>query len=233
MPNKVAIMPHLDYLTDECRSVGACNTIFIREEGGNKLICGTNTDIIGVRDAFYNNIPDPEAAFFHGRPGLIVGGGGAARSAVYALRRYMRCKDIYLINRYSSEVEAMIHWCAAHGHDDGIVYVTSVEQAAGLPAPGAVVACIPDFPPQTPEEVLVRRIFEAMLQKEEKGSVLEMCYNPKPWTEIACIAEREGWNVILGTEAMIWQGIEQVSRIWNDSEWMLFLILLRGKCHEI
>ena len=69
-------MPHLDFLTDEGRSVGACNTVFIREdENGNRLLCGTNTDTVGVRDAFYNNLTtDWEDAFFHGRPGLVLGG---------------------------------------------------------------------------------------------------------------------------------------------------------------
>lgn len=217
MPNKIAIMPHLDYLTDECRSVGACNTIFVREdEGGNRLLCGTNTDIIGVRDAFYKNVPDPKDAFFHDRPGLVLGGGGAARSAIYALRRHMRVRDIYLVNRDARETDAVITWWnSAHGYgggDDGgnIIHVDSVKQATALPAPGAVVACVPDFSPRTAEEVLVRRIFETFMRKE-KGAVLEMCYNPTPWTEIGHIAEREGWDVILGTEAMIWQGIQQVS----------------------
>ena len=220
MPNKVAIMPHLDFLTDEGRSVGACNTVFVREdENGRRLLCGTNTDTVGVRDAFYNNLTtDSEDAFFHGRPGLVIGGGGAARSAVYALRHCMRVTDIYLVNRDAREIEAVISWWNtthkenANGERDGrIIHVTSIEQAEALPAPGAVVACVPDFPPQTPEEILARRIFEAMMRKEEKGAVLEMCYNPTPWTEIGHIAEREGWDVILGTEAMIWQGIEQVS----------------------
>ena len=46
--------------------------------------------------------------------------------------------------------------------------------------------------------------------KEEKGAMLEMCYNPSPFTELGALAEHEGWQVILGTEALIWQGIEQV-----------------------
>ena len=218
-------MPHLDFLTDEGRSVGACNTVFIREdENGNRLLCGTNTDTVGVRDAFYNNLTtDWEDAFFHGRPGLVLGGGGAARSAIYALRQYMRVTDVYLVNRDAKETEAVINWWnaahkdSANGENGGrIIHVTSVEQAEALPAPGAVVACIPDFPPQTPDEIMARRIFEAMMRKEEKGAVLEMCYNPTPWTEISHIAEREGWDVILGTEAMIWQGIEQVRSLTFD-----------------
>ncbi|KAJ3506214.1 hypothetical protein NM208_g16100 [Fusarium decemcellulare] len=60
MPNKVAILPYLDELTEECRDVGACNTLFLREQDGRRIFCGANTDVIGIRDSFYQNIPDPD-----------------------------------------------------------------------------------------------------------------------------------------------------------------------------
>ena len=62
----------------------------------------------------------------------------------------------------------------------------------------------------TEGEKLARDIVRVMLGKEKKGAMLEMCYNPTPYTQLAAIAENEGWQVILGTEAMIWQGIAQV-----------------------
>ena len=57
-------------------------------------------------------------------------------------------------------------------------------------------------------------MLECFLGKEHKGAILEMCYHPSPWTEIAELSKRAGWGVILGTEAMIYQGLEQVRRIW-------------------
>src|SRR4051794_41095419 len=100
MPHKVTILKHLDHLTSEGASVGACNTVFIRTDSttGERRYWGTNTDVIGIRDAFYHNVSDPDNSF-HGRPALIVGGGGAARSAVYALRTWMKASRIYLVNR--------------------------------------------------------------------------------------------------------------------------------------
>ena len=64
--------------------MGACNTIFRR---GEKFI-GTNTDVIGVRESFYQNVEKPDEVFL-GRPGMVIGGGGAARSAVYALVKFI------------------------------------------------------------------------------------------------------------------------------------------------
>ncbi len=207
MPHKIAILPHLDDLTPECRAVGACNTVFWRDD---KLV-GTNTDIAGVRESFLQNVP---ASKFRNRPGLVVGGGGAARSAVYALVEYLGCKTVYLVNRDPSEVEAVVAWCTAQGYGDGLVHVSTVAQAEALEGPGAAVACVPNFPPVTEAEWEARRIMECFLSKPHTGAILEMCYHPVVWTEIAEISKQAGWEVILGTEAMIYQGFEQ-ARCWT------------------
>ena len=212
MPHKVAILKHLDSLTPEGRDVGACNTLFVRNDPttNRRLHIGTNTDVVGIRDAFYRNISYPDACF-HDRPGLVIGGGGAARSAVYALRKWMRVSRIYIVNRDRSEVDAVIEECTARGFGEGTLHVATVAEAEKIEGPGAVVACVPNFSPRTVAEKEARAILECLLGKDHKGAILEMCYHPTPWTEIADISQRLGWNVILGTEAMIWQGLEQVS----------------------
>ncbi|PSN66781.1 NAD(P)-binding protein [Corynespora cassiicola Philippines] len=218
MPHKVAILKHLDGLTPEGSSVGAVNTLFIRTdpETGKRLYMGTNTDVIGIRDSFYQNVADPDTSF-HGRPALVVGGGGAARSAVYALRTWMKASKIYLVNRDRSEVKAVIDECSARGYGDELVDVATVEQAQQLEGVGAIVACVPNFAPKTEEEQEARRVLECFLNKSHKGAILEMCYHPSPWTEIAEISKSVGWQVILGTEAMIYQGLEQ-DKYWTGKE---------------
>ncbi|RKU42051.1 Quinate dehydrogenase [Coniochaeta pulveracea] len=217
MPHKVTIMKHLDELTDECRDVGACNTIFFRESpDGRRIFCGTNTDVIGVRESFRQNVDDP-AAVYENIPALVIGGGGAARSAVYALRNGLKATDIYLVNRDESEVDAVIAECTRRGYGQGLRHVKSVEQAAGLDSPGAIVACVPDIAPQTEAEKVARAVVETFLGKEQKGAMLEMCYNPTPFTQLGALAESYGWQVILGTEALIYQGIEQ-DRYWTGRD---------------
>lgn len=223
MPHKVAIIPHLDELTPECRAVGACNTMWVRDEpdasapgGTRRVYCGTNTDVVGVRESFLQNIPAADhASVFRGRPGLVIGGGGAARSAVYALRQWLGATAVYLVNRDRGEVDAVIAECTARGFGQGLVHVDTVEQARALEGPGAIVACVPDFPPVTDDEVRARAVTEVFLrEKDHKGAMLEMCYNPSPFTALGRLAEEAGWQVILGTEAMIWQGIEQ-DKFWT------------------
>ncbi|KAK1239103.1 hypothetical protein MKX08_006164 [Trichoderma sp. CBMAI-0020] len=208
MPNKVAIIPYLDEMTDECRDVGACNTVFFKSGNGRRVLCGTNTDVIGIRDSFFYNVKDP-ALTYHGRPALVIGGGGAARSAIYALRKWMNVKEIYLVNRDASEVEAVIRDCVSRGYGQDLLHISTAGQARNAAGPGAIVACVPDFVPQTAEEKLARQITEILLDKEHKGAMLEMCYNPTPFTALGMLAEKKGWDVILGTEALIWQGLEQ------------------------
>jgi quinate dehydrogenase len=216
MPNKVAILPYLDTMTEECRDVGACNTLYVREVNGHRVFCGANTDVIGIRNSFTYNVQDPSTVF-HNRPALVVGGGGAARSAIYALRKWMRVTDIYLVNRDAAEVTYMIRDCEQRGFGAGLRHVTSPEHAEGLETPGAIVACVPDMEPRTAEEKLARRITMVFLDKKRKGTMLEMCYNPTPYTTLRGIAEGCGWQVILGTEALIWQGLEQ-DRYWTGKE---------------
>jgi quinate dehydrogenase len=213
MPNKVTIIPYLDELTEECRDVGACNTLYLREKDGRRIFCGANTDVIGIRDSFYQNISNPDAVF-HNKPALVVGGGGAARSAIYALRKKMQAGTIYLVNRDDSEVTAVIADCTARGYGEGLLHVRTVSEASALEAPGAIVACLPDFEPVTEEELRARAVTEAFLDKSQKGAILEMCYNPTPFTKLGAIAEEKGWKVILGTEALIYQGLEQ-DKYWT------------------
>ena len=216
MPHKVAILPYLDELTPEGQDCGAVNTVIIRKNAdGSKKYIGHNTDVIGIRESFYQNVKDP-AKVFEGRPGMVIGGGGAARSAVYALRRMMNCKPVYLVNRDKSEVDAVIGECKSKGFGQNLIHVETVEQAKQLSEPGAIVSCIPDFPPKTDNEIRARNVMLDFLNRQTKGAMLEMCYHPSPWTELGGIAEKAGWQVILGTEAMIYQGLEQ-DRLWTGN----------------
>ena len=103
------------------------------------------------------------------------------------------------------------------GYGDNLVHVSTRSQAESLEGPGAIVACIPNYPPSTDAEWEARRTFECFVEKPHKGAILEMCYHPVTWTEIAAISESAGWSVILGTEAMIYQGFEQ-SRLWTGKQ---------------
>jgi len=77
VPHKEAALAYLDDTTDDARAIGAVNTI--RVDGGRLI--GYNTDGAGMLDALER---DGGAAVGGGRA-VIVGAGGAARAAAFAL----------------------------------------------------------------------------------------------------------------------------------------------------
>jgi quinate dehydrogenase len=214
MPHKVAIIPHLNQLTDEGQVIGAINTIIVKEEGGRRTCTGTNTDCIGIRDALLSkSAPTHEGETGSGsNVGMVIGGGGTTRAAVYALNKYLGCSPVYLVNRDEQEVRDVIdHF--ADKLQVKLIHLSSVAQADKIEAPNYIVGAIPDFPPTTPAEITVREIATNVFRKEPKGVFLDMCYKPR-WTTLLGIAQESGWETVDGIEAMISQGLAQIS-IWS------------------
>lgn len=216
MPHKVTFVQHVDDLTDEARAIGAINTVFLRRSAnGSTRYVGTNTDCIGVREAFLQNVPQVRARS-GGRPALIIGGGGACRAAVYTLRRWMGSSHIYLVNRLKSEVQAVIdHFESVPEFAGKLLHVQTLEEATKLETPVLVVGCVPDFPPKERAEILTRDLALVFLRRPEKGHVLEMAYHPRPITAFYSLARENGWDVLSGTEPLIYQGIAQQS-LWME-----------------
>ncbi|CZR55110.1 related to quinate 5-dehydrogenase [Phialocephala subalpina] len=156
-----------------------------------------------------------------GRPGLVIGGGGACRSAVYALRRFMKSSKIYMVNRLKSEADSIIMAFEEAGFDGELIFVESVGQARLLAAPAVIVDTVPDFPPGELGEILAREIVEGFLGKEKKGYVLEMAYHPNPRTAFYQLAVHAGWKTLPGTEAMVYQGVAQ-QVLWTETPIALF-----------
>jgi shikimate dehydrogenase len=98
-PHKERVAPMVDRLTEEAQATGAVDTI-TRE--GSRLI-GHNTDVIGFRaamDALIGRQKMPKNA-------VIIGAGGGARAAVYALITggYQR---VIVFNRHLHRAEGLV-----------------------------------------------------------------------------------------------------------------------------
>ena len=77
VPHKQAVMEHLDEIDELATRIGAVNTIV--NEGGRLL--GSNTDAAG----FIDSLRDEAGLNPSGLEAVLVGAGGAARAAAYAL----------------------------------------------------------------------------------------------------------------------------------------------------
>ncbi|KAI4728889.1 hypothetical protein E4T49_03257 [Aureobasidium sp. EXF-10728] len=160
---------------------GAFNTVFLKQDGDKCKRVGTDTDVIGIRKAFVQS----------GKSAVVVRGRGAARSALYALKVFVKATTVYLTNRYKSEVNALTPWCQDHSYGDNLVYLATADQSQPIESVGAIVACVPDFAPSVPAEIQAYGILQTFLGKSE-GAILGMFYHRKPWTQIAGLAERGG-----------------------------------------
>jgi quinate dehydrogenase len=210
MPHKVAWMNECDEVTEEGRIIGAINTVYIRNdpETGKRRYIGTNTDCVGVREAFLQEFPDV-LQHSSGKPALVIGGGGACRSAVYALYKWLGASEIYLVNRLKEEADAVIESFSGLKEGPKLTFVSSLEEARTLQTPVLIVGTVPDFPPSTKGEIVAGDIVRELVHREQKGFVLEMCYHPNIFTSFYRLTEGNGWKVIPGTVAMVHQGIAQ------------------------
>ena len=95
-PYKQAVIPLLDDIDKTAKSIGAVNTIYWKD---NNLV-GTNVDWIGVEQALL------EKTEIEYKKTIILGAGGAARSAIYALQKN-NAKKITILNRTLSHAKIL------------------------------------------------------------------------------------------------------------------------------
>lgn len=104
MPHKETIVPHLDFLSKASERIKAVNTIIKMKDG---RLMGDNTDWIGIRNTLSQILKGtirPRQGNFEA---LLIGGGGTARAALYALYTFP-FDTIYLINRTTSKLMNMV-----------------------------------------------------------------------------------------------------------------------------
>ena len=185
MPHKRAIMPLLDGISDEARSLGAVNIV---ERRGDELI-GHNTDGDGLTDALY-----ALGAELSGRRAAILGRGGAARAAAYALHK-RGCEPTFIVREIrdgSSFCEADL--AALHTHFDLFINATPLGMDGGeeLEASGFLKDMAPSF-------------------------VMDMVYRRSGETQLIREARRLGIACADGS-AMLEKQAERAFRIWTGLE---------------
>lgn len=217
MPNKVTFGKALDHLTEEARVIGAVNTSFVRvASDGGRLHIGTNTDCVGIREAILYRHPSA-ISVTEGKAAMVVGGGGAARSAIYALWKWFRPSEIYIANRLESEVEDIVNHFTIAIPDIKLRHIKSIDTAQQMPAPYITIGTIPDSTPTQPGEILCARICDIFLRKPEKGLLVDMCYMPSPQTKLLRTAQDQGWNTVMGTDVLVRVCVAQ-QILWVEEE---------------
>lgn len=125
-PCKQAVIPLLDELSDEARTMGAVNTVVCR---GGRLV-GHNTDGSGWVEAFRSRLPGADLSRV-----LLLGAGGAGAAIAHAALR-MGVQHLVVYDREPARAEALAQALqAAHGAGRASAQAdvaTAIEGAAGL-----------------------------------------------------------------------------------------------------
>lgn len=199
VPHKAAALALADEPSDAARAIGAANTLTFTAAG----IRADNTDAPGLIEAL------PLSP--RGRRAVVLGAGGAARAAVWALIE--AGADVEVRNRNAAraaELVADLGGCAVAAAEpldlascDILVNATSV----GLAKPGAQ--------PGAPGSDLKQLGIEAD-GLDEHLILVDLVYGAVP-TELTAAAVRGGANVVDGREILVRQGALSL-RIWTGLE---------------
>jgi 3-dehydroquinate dehydratase/shikimate dehydrogenase len=185
IPHKQRVVRHLDSVDPLARRIGAVNTVFRRK----KKLCGTNTDVLGIVAPLEKRMRLTKASV------LIVGNGGAARAAIFALQD--KGARVTLTGRNSVRVRKLARDCSIESvdpnrlqdnHFDILVHATPLGMS-----------------PQVDECFLEDHIPAEL--------VFDMVYNPLE-TRLLRMAEASGRKTISGLEMFLEQAAAQFE-LWT------------------
>lgn len=185
IPLKQDVVALCTEVSPSAKAIGAVNTLLKRD---GKVV-GDNTDWQGIVGCFKSR------GVVAAKVGLVVGAGGTARAAVYALQQ-MGCKTVVLVNRSKASAEAVQSAFA------GVEIVESVEAAREY-APTVAVLCVPGD-----KELDAGVVGKLEVLLGERGVLVEAAYKPDV-TAVMALAKEKGWEVVPGREMLVQQGLVQ------------------------
>jgi len=198
IPLKEAVLGLLDVVEGAAEEIGAVNTVANR---GGELV-GYNTDYLGVARCL-------ESRGWRPRVVLLVGAGGAARAAVYAVAG-MGAERLYVANRSRERGERLARWASTLGLDAAYVplgeaarYAREADTVINATPVGSYACCPGEAPP------VVEGLHGGQL-------VFDMVYRPLR-TRLLEEAEKRGAATVDGLCMLVWQALE-ADRIWEGVE---------------
>jgi 3-dehydroquinate dehydratase type I len=172
-PYKVQTMTRIAAKSYHAKAIGAINTLLpLRRLANNHSLDGSmqfllqqanqrgkagpivayygdNTDFIGIMTCIRRNISPRNVVQPSKTTSLVIGAGGMARAAIYALIQ-LGCRKIFIFNRtveHAEDVAAHFNsWASGLSSDGNIVHVfrsPSEDWPAGFKQPTIIVSCVP------------------------------------------------------------------------------------------
>jgi len=197
-PWKVKIVEKLGHLSGHARVIGAINTLiplrgdsddglqlegqFRNRSGPISAFYGDNTDWISIRVTLDKNLT-PRNVIHNKSSALVVGAGGMARAATYALLQ-MGCRNIFIYNRTISNAALLADhftsWCQNQGHMSNarIMVLKSTRDLwpDGFAQPTILISCVTHERLPGEQHVANFTVPEQWLGSETGGAAIEQAY---------------------------------------------------------
>ncbi len=188
IPHKEAIIPFLDDLTPNARTIGAVNTLFWQE---NRLV-GDNTDITGFMAPLVEKQIAPGMA-------LILGAGGAARAALYGL--HQAGWKIFLTSRTHKHTQQLAQELGVHA----LSWDNRYDVQPDLLVNTTPLGMMGKFQSQSPWEKTLDGI----------SFIYDLVYNPQQ-TLLVKQGLHQRKEIVYGMHMFVHQALAQFKR-WTDS----------------
>lgn len=201
-PHKLHVGRLLDTISPQAQQIGAINTIIAKQTPEGRILSGDNSDWAGIKACIdKSGLKNLESS-----PALVLGAGGAARAACYAIKT-IGIREIAIVNRTRSKAEAT----AANFPDMKFQFFDSLDEYCASKQESAcrvVVACIP-------ADDLVEELVPGELFSQTKDGVLvEMAYRPAVTGMMKVAAKYEGWKLFKGVDILEEQAFVQFE-LWT------------------
>lgn len=205
IPHKIAVMEYLDEIDGLAKQIGAVNTVV----NDNGRLLGANTDAHGILHALATKESPDEKSI------LILGAGGAARAAVFALACLRNPKEIILA-ALDQELDnaKKIAEEASQASKDRQISTVSFDPPVLRQAVKRADILINATPVGMHPNVDQSPIPEDWLN--ENHLAFDMIYNPLETKLLRDVRNRSG-RTVRGIPMFVHQGAEQF-RMWTGAE---------------
>ncbi|MDP9039972.1 MAG: shikimate dehydrogenase [Acidobacteriota bacterium] len=181
MPLKSDILPFLEQTDALTAKIGSCNTIRMLD----KKLYGFNTDVAGII------VPLEKRMALRGAKVLVLGAGGAARAAVFALRD--KGAEVFILNRTPETAQKLARQAGAK---------TIKREALGKTSFDVILNA-------TPVGMTGNKAAPLLEAKDLNTKlVFDLVYNPLE-TPLIRLARQAGIPIITGIEMFVQQGVRQ------------------------
>ncbi|KAJ3416680.1 3-dehydroquinate dehydratase (3-dehydroquinase) [Chytridiales sp. JEL 0842] len=209
-------------LTEAAQRIKAVNTLTVTPSvsDGAPHIIGDNTDWLGIKASILKKVSMEELLSYPTSIGVVIGAGGTARAACYALNN-LGVSELHIWNRTEEKAAELAAEFGGYAIGQFENATLPVNDSAKQNAAPRLILVVSTIPGPTQELLPIDAFFTNTIKGSPAGSrgvVVDMAYKPLETVmlEMTKAMSREGgsvnWSGVPGIEVLVEQGLEQFVR---------------------